>query len=250
VCRLAPALARGARAADTPAALGAETDAVLLNSTDADAVEAIVFGPRGLAETMRAGALVVDHSTIRPERTREIAARLGERTRVGWVDAPVSGSPGATLVSFLGGTAEDVARVPSWVGCYARQMTHVGPVGAGQVAKSCNQIILCATLAAWTEVLGYAERLGLDPATFMTAVEGGGESSVRRHFLENLLTRQLAPGRTGRTSRYSSPARCPTRIGCSSGMRRTRQEMTNGGLPCELYSAVRTGTTRHSTPSR
>jgi 3-hydroxyisobutyrate dehydrogenase len=192
--RLAPALAEGARAAISPAALAAETEAVLLSVTDADAVEAIVFGPRGIAEGIDADALIVDHTSIHPGRTRDIAAKLSERTRAGWVDAPVSGSPGSTLAVFLGGAVADVARARPWIASYARSMTHVGPVGAGQIAKSCNQAIVCATLAAWTEVLAYAKRLGLDPATLMTAVEGGGaESSVRRYFLQDLLARRLQP---------------------------------------------------------
>jgi 3-hydroxyisobutyrate dehydrogenase-like beta-hydroxyacid dehydrogenase len=192
--RLAPVLKEGARAAASPAALAAETESVLLSVTDTDAVEAIIFGPRGLVEGIAAGALVVDHTSIHPGRTREIAARLADRTHAGWVDAPVSGSPGSTLAVFLGGAAADVARVRPWIASYARTMTHVGALGAGQIAKSCNQAIVCATLAAWAEVLTYAERLGLDPATLMTAVEGGGaESAVRRYFLEALLARRLAP---------------------------------------------------------
>ncbi len=192
--RLAPALAEGARAADSPAAVVADAEAVFLSVTDTDAVERIAFGPRGLAEGIGAGELVVDHTTIDPGRTRDIAERLRARTGAGWVDAPVSGSPGATLAVFLGGAAADVARVQSWVAAYARRMTHVGPQGAGQVAKSCNQAIVCATLAAWAEVLDYARNQGLDPATLMEAVKGGGaESSVRRHFLSDLLARRLPP---------------------------------------------------------
>jgi 3-hydroxyisobutyrate dehydrogenase len=192
--RLEPALKEGARAAASPAALAVETESVFLSVTDTDAVEAIVFGPRGLAEGLGAGALVVDHTSIHPGRTREIAARLRDRTQAAWVDAPVSGAPGSTLAVFLGGDAADVARVRPWIASYARTMTHVGPLGAGQIAKSCNQAIVCATLAAWAEVLAYAQGLGLDPATLMAAVEGGGaESSVRRYFLKELLARRLPP---------------------------------------------------------
>jgi 3-hydroxyisobutyrate dehydrogenase len=192
--RLAPARKEGAQAASSPADLARETEAIFLSVTDTDAVEAIALGPRGLVEGIGAGALVVDHTSIHPERTREIAARLRERSRAGWVDAPVSGSPGSTLAVFLGGEAADVARVRPWIANYARTMTHVGPLGTGQIAKSCNQAIVCATLAAWTEILAYARSLGLDPATLMTAVEGGGaDSSVRRYFQSDLLTRRLPP---------------------------------------------------------
>jgi 3-hydroxyisobutyrate dehydrogenase-like beta-hydroxyacid dehydrogenase len=161
---------------------------------DRDAVEAVALGPRGLAERMSARALVIDHTSIHPGRTREIAHRLHERTGAHWVDAPVSGSPGATLAVFLGGEEADIARVRPWVSSYAHTMTHVGPLGSGQIAKSCNQAIVCATLAAWTEVLAYARGLGLDPAILMQAVEGGGaESSVRRHFAREILARRLPP---------------------------------------------------------
>jgi 3-hydroxyisobutyrate dehydrogenase len=192
--RLMPALKEGARVASSPAELASESQSVFLSVTDTDAVEAIVFGPRGLAEGIAADSLVVDHTSIHPSRTRDIAARLRDRTGAGWVDAPVSGSPGSTLAVFLGGAAEDIARIHPWLSCYARTMTHVGPVGAGQIAKSCNQAIVCATLTAWAEVLAYAQGLGLDPATLMKAVEGGGaESSVRRYFLNELLARRLPP---------------------------------------------------------
>jgi len=192
--RLEPALKGGARAGPSPAHLARDTEAVFLSVTDTDAVEAITLGPRGLADGAGGGTLVIDHTSIHPGRTREIAARLKERTRAGWLDAPVSGSPGSTLAVFLGGEAADVARVRPWIASYARTMTHVGPLGAGQIAKSCNQAIVCATLAAWTEVLGYAQALGLDPATLMSAVDGGGaDSSVRRYFQNELLARRLPP---------------------------------------------------------
>jgi 3-hydroxyisobutyrate dehydrogenase-like beta-hydroxyacid dehydrogenase len=192
--RLAPALDAGARAADCPAAVAADAEAVFLSVTDTDAVESIAFGPRGLAEAIGGDGLVIDHTTIHPGRSRDIAARLGGRTGAGWVDAPVSGSPGRTLAVFLGGAAADVERVRPWIAAYARTVTHVGPAGMGQLAKSCNQAIVCATLAAWSEVLDYAQAQGLDPAILMAAIGGGGaDSSVRRHFLDDLLARRLPP---------------------------------------------------------
>ena len=191
--RLAPAIAQGARAAKSPAELAAGCEAVLLSVTDTDAVEGIVFGPGGIAAGGSAGKLVVDHTSIHPERTRDLAARLRTATGMGWVDAPVSGTPG-TLAVFMGGAAADVARARDWVAAYAGNITHVGPLGCGQIGKSCNQAIVIATLAAWSEVLAYAERLGLAPATLMQAVQGGGaESGVRRHFEADLLAGRLPP---------------------------------------------------------
>jgi 3-hydroxyisobutyrate dehydrogenase len=189
--RLAPARDKGARAACSPAELAEASESVFLSVTDTDAVESIVFGPQGIAAGGAAGKLVVDHTSIHPERTRDLAARLHAQCGMGWVDAPVSGSPG-TLSVFLGGAAEDVARVRPWIGTYAGNMTHVGPLGLGQLGKSCNQAIVCATLVAWTEVLAYAQRFGMAPSILMEAVQGGGaDSSARRYFTPDLLAGTL-----------------------------------------------------------
>ncbi|MEA2689720.1 MAG: 3-hydroxyisobutyrate dehydrogenase, partial [Candidatus Eremiobacteraeota bacterium] len=88
--RLEPALAAGATAASSPAELASQCDAVMLCVTDGNAVEDVVFGPRGVAEGARRGSLIVDHSTIHPETAR-LASRRLRSARVGWVDAPVSG---------------------------------------------------------------------------------------------------------------------------------------------------------------
>lgn len=193
-CRLAPALAQGARAANSPAEAAAESDGVMLCVTDTDAVNAIVFGPAGVASVQREGLLLVDHTSIDPARTRSMSEQLKRDSGMAWVDAPVSGSPGVSLVVFMGGEAADVERARPWVESYARRITHVGPSGTGQVAKSCNQAIVCATLVAWSETLEYARRFGLRPETLLGAVEGGGaDSSVRRHFANDLLSRRLPP---------------------------------------------------------
>ena len=190
--RLAPALDAGAAAAASPAAAAEGAAAVFLSVTDTDAVEAIAFGPRGLAETLGPDGLVIDHTTIHPGRSRAIATRLRDRTGAGWVDAPVSGSPGRNMSVFLGGAPADVARARPFLDAYARTLTHLGPSGAGQIAKSCNQAIVCATLAAWHEVLDCADKLGLEPAALIDAIgEGGADSSVRRYFRNELLAGRL-----------------------------------------------------------
>ncbi|HLI23052.1 MAG TPA: NAD(P)-dependent oxidoreductase, partial [Stellaceae bacterium] len=192
--RLAPALDLGARAANSPAKVAAASEATLLSVTDTDAVDAIVFGPEGIASVAHAGQFLVDHTSIDPERTRAMSAQLKRMSGMGWVDAPVSGSPGVSLAVFMGGESADVERARPWIASYAQKITHVGPIGTGQLTKSCNQAIVCATLAAWSEVLAYARHFGLEPETLMRAVEGGGaDSSVRRHFAADLLAQQLPP---------------------------------------------------------
>lgn len=183
----------GAHAAKSPADVAARCEAVFLSAIDTDSVAAIVFGPNGIAAASGAGKLVIDHTTIHPERAREIAARLRAEAGMGWIDAPVSGTPG-TLSVFAGGEAAHVERARPWLAAYAANITHVGPLGAGQIAKSCNQAVVTATLAIWSEVLAYAQRLGLDPATLMKAISGGGaDSAVRTYFERELLAGRLPP---------------------------------------------------------
>ncbi|HEX3465493.1 MAG TPA: NAD(P)-dependent oxidoreductase [Candidatus Elarobacter sp.] len=196
--RLQPVLDAGATAAASPAELAAQCEGVLLCVTDGDAVEEVVFGPRGVAEGARRGAIVVDHSTIHPETTR-LASRRLRSAGVAWVDAPVSGgSRGAqagTLSVFLGGEEADVARVRPWIAAYAGNVTHMGAVGSGQVTKSCNQAIVAATVGMWAEVISYARRCGIDPDLMIDALEGGwADSAIRR-----VHAHDFAAGRFRRT---------------------------------------------------
>lgn len=144
----------------------------------------MVFGPRGVAEGARRGTLIVDHSTIHPETAR-LASRRLRSSGVGWVDAPVSGGAigarAGTLSCFLGGDDADVERAREWIAAYAARMTHMGSVGSGQIAKSCNQAVVAATVGLWAEVISYARRCGIDPHLMIDALEGGwADSAIRR----------------------------------------------------------------------
>ena len=196
--RLRPALDAGANAAGSPADLAAACEAVFLCVTDGDAVEEVVFGPRGVAEGARRGSLIVDHSTIHPETARLASRRLRSQG-VGWVDAPVSGgaagAAAGTLSVFLGGASDAVARVRPWLDAYARNVTHIGDVGTGQIAKSCNQAIVAATVSIWAEVIAYARNCGIDPDLLVDAFAGGwADSAIRPAFGHD-----LAAGRFRRT---------------------------------------------------
>lgn len=197
---LQPALDAGAVAAASPAELAAQCESTFLCVTDGDAVEAVVFGPRGVAEGARRGSLVIDHSTIHPETAR-LAARRLRGAGVGWVDAPVSGGAGGatagTLATFLGGGDADVARVRPWVAAYANHVTHMGAVGSGQVAKSANQAIVASTVALWAEVIAYARRCGIDPDVLVDALQGGwADSEIRRVHAHDMVAERFrrAPG--------------------------------------------------------
>ncbi|MDX5360020.1 MAG: NAD(P)-dependent oxidoreductase [Alphaproteobacteria bacterium] len=182
--RLQPAREAGAALADDAAALARDCGTVFLCVTDTDAVEEVVFGPSGIAEGVgRAGAgrVLVDLSTVDPGRTRAMAARLKERTGMGWVDAPVSGGPAGaragTLAVMAGGEAADVEKVRPLLAAFAGHVTHMGPAGCGQATKACNQMISASTLAGVAEALTLARAFGLDVEKLPHALKGGWADS-------------------------------------------------------------------------
>jgi 3-hydroxyisobutyrate dehydrogenase-like beta-hydroxyacid dehydrogenase len=130
---------------------------VLLNLPTTDAVEEAVFGPEGVATVVASPQLVVDFSTVKVDKGRSFASKLREATGCGWVDAPVSGGPPAsgngTLTVMAGGDAEDIARVTPLMAHLAARFTHMGPAGAGLVAKMINQLIVGCTHAVLAEAL-------------------------------------------------------------------------------------------------
>lgn len=193
--KTAPFAARGARAAARPAAL-ADAEIVFLNLMDLSAVEAVVFGPGGLAEGR--GGIVADFSTIPPGATRALAARLEAANGGVWVDAPVSGGAvGAaegTLAVMAGGPAAAVARLRPILSHLAARVTHMGAVGAGQATKLVNQIVAGCTLAVTAEAVAFAERTGVDPALLAEALAGGfADSKPFRIFAPRMAARTYDP---------------------------------------------------------
>ena len=172
--------ALGARFADSAAQVGASSDVVVICVSDTPDVEAVVFGPGGLAEGLRPGSLVVDCSTIAPAATRDIGARLSN-IGVGMVDAPVSGgSEGArlgTLTIFAGGSDGDVDRAMPVLAAMGRTITHMGGLGSGQAAKAINQVILCGVYLGVAEGIVLGQRAGLDPDRLVQALSGGAAQS-------------------------------------------------------------------------
>ena len=165
-----------ARIAETPADAARGAEFVCLCLTDAKAVEAVVFGPGGLVE-VEGLTRVIDFSSIRPDTTRDIAARLKEATGAGWIDAPVSGGvPGAeqgTLAIMAGGSDEDVAIAAPLIDPLCDRFTHMGPVGAGQTTKLANQIIAGCTITIVAEAVNFAERAGINASKLFEALGGG-----------------------------------------------------------------------------
>lgn len=172
-----PLLELGARRAETPAELCAEADILMLCLADTAVVREVVFGPGGVVEGARAGQVLVDFSSLEPAATREMAAELERRTGVHWIDAPVSGgTPGAeagTLAIMAGGREEDVDRVRPVLAHLGQRLTRMGEVGAGQVTKVCNQMIVACNALVIAEVVALAEKAGVDAGLLAPALAGG-----------------------------------------------------------------------------
>jgi 3-hydroxyisobutyrate dehydrogenase len=170
----------GARAAESPAAVAANSDVVLICVSDTPDVQAVLFGPNGVAQGARPGSLVIDCSTISPEATREFGARLAG-AGVAMVDAPVSGGSegarNATLTMFVGGEHSDVERAMPVLQTIGRTITHLGPLGSGQAAKAVNQVIICGAYVGVAEGIVLGMRAGLDPARLVAALSGGAAQS-------------------------------------------------------------------------
>ncbi|MGC8116925.1 NAD(P)-dependent oxidoreductase [Metapseudomonas otitidis] len=172
-----PLLELGARRAETPAELCAEADILMLCLADTAVVREVVFGPGGVVEGARAGQVLVDFSSLEPAATREMAAELERRTGVHWIDAPVSGgTPGAeagTLAIMAGGREEDVERVRPVLAHLGQRLTRMGEVGAGQVTKVCNQMIVACNALVIAEVVALAGKAGVDASLLAPALAGG-----------------------------------------------------------------------------
>jgi 2-hydroxy-3-oxopropionate reductase len=173
--------AAGATVAGTPAELAAAAPVVLTMLPDLPQVEEVLHRDDGLLAGMGRGSVLVVMGTVSPVGVRELGARL-EPAGVSLVDAPVSGgdvgAEQATLSIMVGGGPGDVARVRPLLEAMGTTVDHLGPLGAGQLAKACNQIVVAATLTALSEALVLARKGGLD-AERVFAVLGGGLAASR-----------------------------------------------------------------------
>ena len=201
--RRAAAVAAGATEADSPADAAQGADIVALNLPTTQAVEAAVFGPRGIVEAMRPPAVLVDFSTIEVESCCNFAARLHAATGCALSDAPVSGGPVAsadgTLTMMAGGEVSGIERLQPFFGAISANFTHVGRTGDGLVAKMISQHIVGCLHTVLAEAARLAELSGIDAAAIPAAVAGGHADGV--------LLRQLYPRMVARDFRPRAYAR-------------------------------------------
>lgn len=176
----APLVEAGAVRCDTPADVASRSDVIFTAVTDTAAVKAVVLGTDGIARGARAGTVVVDHSTITPVGARQIAAAL-ETIGVDLLDAPVSGgvlgAQSGRLSIMVGGDPNVFERCRPLLGHLATTIVYIGPSGAGQVAKACNQICIVVNQLGVAEAVLLAERSGVDFENVRQALMGGFASS-------------------------------------------------------------------------
>ncbi|UXD88096.1 NAD(P)-dependent oxidoreductase [Thalassolituus hydrocarboniclasticus] len=172
----------GAQVAASLAELVAVSDVVMLCVTDTAAVEAVVFAADGIAASGRSGQVLIDFSSIEPAATRQMAERLETACGMRWVDAPVSGGvAGAeqgTLAIMAGGDEALIDTLRPLLAPLSQRVTRMGPVGAGQVTKICNQMLVSCNVLVMAEVMALAEKSGVDAAQIPAALKGGFADSV------------------------------------------------------------------------
>jgi 3-hydroxyisobutyrate dehydrogenase len=155
----------GVQHADSPGAVAAAADIVLLSLPDSRVIEAVVTGDRGLHEHLRSGHVVVDLSTAAPRSTRALHDRLVQRG-VAYLDAGISGGAVAaeqgTLTIMVGGDPDALQRVRPVLAHFAQHVHHMGPSGTGHVTKLLNNFLNGVSLAATAEVMVAARKAGLD----------------------------------------------------------------------------------------
>jgi 2-hydroxy-3-oxopropionate reductase len=188
----------GAVACKTPAEVAKQADIIFTMVPDTPDVAKVLFGDNGIASALGKGKTVVDMSSISPIETQEYAKQV-EATGADWLDAPVSGgevgAKAASLTIMVGGKDEVFARVQPLFALMGKNITHVGPAGAGQVTKVANQIIVALNIAAVGEALVFASKAGADPARVRQALMGGfAASRVLEVHGERMIKRTFNPG--------------------------------------------------------
>ncbi|HUL76964.1 MAG TPA: NAD(P)-binding domain-containing protein [Vicinamibacteria bacterium] len=166
--------------ADSAGELARSCPVVCLSLPSAAVVEQVVLGPDGLAGTLREGALLIDLSTSLPSTSRRIAERLAPRG-IAFADAPVSGGElgarSAALAIMVGAAAPTFERCKPYLSAMARSVVRVGEVGAGNIAKLVNNMIVGSAFAVIAEGFALAARNGLDPDTLYQAMREGWAGS-------------------------------------------------------------------------
>jgi 3-hydroxyisobutyrate dehydrogenase-like beta-hydroxyacid dehydrogenase len=195
--KIARAEGHGVRPAGSAAEVARASRIVHTCVMTKDDLAAAVFGPNGIAEGAAADKVLIDHSTTEAGTTREFAARLRADTGMRWVDAPVSGGPPAaaagTLAIMAGGKDADFATVEP-VLAKLGACTHMGSIGAGQITKMVNQVLVLSNYCVLAEALALAEAGGVDASRIPAALGAGyAGSNLLQRLYPRLVARDFAP---------------------------------------------------------
>jgi len=188
----------GGHAATSPQAVAAASDYIILSLNNAAIVEAAVFGPQGVAESAAADKLLIDMSSIDPESTKVLAARLRDEKKMAWVDCPLSGgAPGALagkLTVMAGGLEEDFERSKSVMDILCANFTLMGPSGAGQATKLVNQVLCAVGFQVIAEATQLALKGGVDVERIPAALAGGrADSRLLQEFMAKMGRHDYTP---------------------------------------------------------
>ncbi len=170
----------GGQLATTPAAAAENADIVFSCVGNDDDVREVLLGTDGVMASIPKGSMIVDHTTASASVARDVAA-VAKSKSVGFLDAPVSGGQAGAengqLAVMVGGTTNDFERAAPVIDCYAKAITHIGPVGAGQLAKMVNQICIAGVVQGLAEGLDFAKKAGLDPSKVIESISKGAAQS-------------------------------------------------------------------------
>jgi len=170
----------GGRSAATPADAARNVDIVFSCVGNDDDVREVLLGADGVLNSISSSSIIVDHTTSSATVAREVALTAGGKS-AGFLDAPVSGGQAGAekgqLAVMVGGTTDDFERAVPVIDCYAKAITHIGPVGAGQLAKMVNQICIAGVVQGLAEGLHFAKKAGLDPAVVIESISKGAAQS-------------------------------------------------------------------------
>jgi len=195
---VADVVAAGGTAAKSSKEASSQADVIITMLPDGPEVEAAVLGPGGILEGAAKGSTVVDMSSISPVVAQKVGAACAAKG-VEFLDAPVSGGePKAiegTLAIMVGGDANTFAKIEPILKNMGASVTLTGPVGAGNVTKLANQIMVACNIAAMGEALTLATKAGLDPEVVFNAVKGGlAGSNVLNAKAPMVISRNFQPG--------------------------------------------------------
>lgn len=202
---LEPFAQAGALMHGSAAALGGSCDIVVLSLPDAAAVEAVLFGPDGLAQGLREGARIIDTSTIDATSAQAFGQRLASHG-LAFLDAPVSGgqsgAEAGTLACMVGGEADQLEHCRAVLSAFCQAITHVGSLGAGQTVKACNQVAVAGAMLGVADALALARAQGVDPMVMRDVLlQGSARSFPLEKHAPRIIQEDFSPGFRARLMR-------------------------------------------------